>query len=374
MVQIKFSVAVASILGLTTAKKVFIDNDGLAPLQVLFPLAAGWEVLGISTSFGSSSVVDAAGTAFDILQTYNLSSCIPHYVGAQQPLLRTQDTFDAWQSLFGELVWQGAFASFYEDTYTWDNFTYNETLPGAIAMVEAVKANKDTDPVYIYAAGMMTTVAQAISIYPNLVKEAAGLYIMGGYFDQQYAAATGPSIVNDINTDINLMQDPEAAQIVLTANWSQIYIGANVTNYLVPSQALYDILINKAGGLSVLEDTPYFEFVSNLVATGNYSENTSEQTLPFWDEVVSAFMVWPDLIESTTNFSVAVDTSFYSPFYGSLRIWGADYAPKGAITGNATIVNKINDDKFYDLLVSTYFQDWRQYCEVGGPVALAGYE
>ncbi|KAG2735750.1 hypothetical protein G9P44_001964 [Scheffersomyces stipitis] len=373
MVQISKVLVAASVAGLTAAKKVFIDNDGLAPLQVLFPLLAGWEVLGISTSFGSSSTVDSAGAAYDVLTAYNLTSCIPHYVGAQQPLLRTQDTFDTWQSLFGELVWQGAFAPSYEDLYSWDNITYNDSVPGAVALIEAVKANKDTDPVYIYAAGMMTTVAQAISLYPDLVKDAAGLYIMGGYFDQQFAAGTGTPIVNDINTDINLMQDPEAAQIVLTANWTELYIGANVTNYLVPSQELYDRLITKAGGYSVLEENSYLEPVLNLVATGNYTENNSQQTLPFWDEVVSAFMVWPDMVQSTTNFSVAVDTQFYSPFYGSLRIWGAEFAPKGQITGNATIVNKIDDSRFYDLLVSTYFMDWRQYCEVGGPVTLEGY-
>ncbi|RCK62524.1 hypothetical protein Cantr_09423 [Candida viswanathii] len=352
-------------LSLVTSKKVFIDNDGLSALQVLFPLKAGWEVVGISASFGSSSAVDAVGVGSDILQTYNLTSCIPHYLGAQQPLLRNQETFDYWQDMFGSLVWQGAFAHGYEVSYSWSNITYDDSVAGAVAMVEAVKTNRDTDPVYIWAAGMMTTVAQALSLYPGLVNDSAGLYIMGGYFDTQYAAALGTPIVNDINTDINLIQDPEAAQIVLTADWKTLVIGANVTNYLVPSQELYDRLIARAGSLDVIEDDPYFALVLSLLGSGNYSENSSEETLPFWDEVVSAFMVWPDLIESTSEFSVAVDTLFYSPFYGNLRIWGHDYAPKGIKTGNATIVNKIDNARFYDLLIDTYFEDWRQYCATG---------
>ncbi|EMG46207.1 hypothetical protein SBY92_000936 [Candida maltosa Xu316] len=358
------------LVSFVSSKKVFIDNDGLSALQVLFPLKAGWEIVGISGSFGSSSAVDSMGAGYDVLKTYNLTSCIPHYLGAQQPLLRNQQTFDYWQDMFGELIWQGGFSHSYQDTYSWDNFTYNDSIPGALAMIEAVKANKDTDPVYIWAAGMMTTVAQAISLYPNLVNESAGLYIMGGYFDTQYAAASGTPIVNDINTDINLIQDPEAAQIVLTADWNELVIGANVTNYLVPSQELYDRLIDKAHGFTTIEDDPYFGELSALLATGNYTENTSEEKLPFWDEVVTAFMVWPDLIEDSSDFSVAVDTSFYSPFYGNLRIWGHDYAPKGVKTGNATIINKITDSRFYDLLVDTYFEDWRQYCSVKGPVEL----
>jgi inosine-uridine nucleoside N-ribohydrolase len=369
----KFSVAVLALVSVADAKKVFVDNDGIFPMNILLPLLAGWEIVGVSTSFGSASSVDAAGTAYDILNTYNLSSCIPHYIGAQQPLIRNNQTFKAWEELFGALVWEGAYSSFYEDMYTWENITYNDSMPAAVALIEAVKANKDTDPIYIYAAGMMTTVAQAISLYPKLVKESAGLYIMGGYFDTQYAAATGSSIVVDINTDINLIQDPEAAQIVLTADWNELVIGANVTNYVVPSQGLYDRLIEKAGGYEVLESNPYFKSVLGLVGTGNFTANSEQQTLPFWDEVVSAFMVFPDMVKSSTNVSCAVDTQFYSPFYGNLRIWGHDFAPKGVPTGNATIINKIDDGMFYDLLVSTYFKDWRQYCEVGGPVALEGF-
>ncbi|RCK59684.1 hypothetical protein Cantr_07492 [Candida viswanathii] len=319
--------------------KVFIDNDGLSALQVLLPLKLGWEVVGISASFGSSSA--------------NVSSCIPHYLGAQQPLLRKQETFDYWQDMFGSLVWKGAFAPAYEDSYSWSNITYDDSVAGAVAMVEAVKANRDTDPLYLWAAGMMTTVAQALSLYPGLVNDSAGLYIMGGYFDTQYAAALGTPI------------DPEAAQIVLTADWKTLVIGANVTNYLVPSQELYDRLIARAGSLDVIEDDLYFALVLSLLGSGNYTENSSEEALPFWDEVVSAFMVWPDLIERTSEFSMTVDTLFYSPFYGNLRIWDHDYAPMVVKTGSVTIVNKIDDARFYDLLIDTYFEDWRQYCATG---------
>lgn len=370
-ISFKAVASIATLLVSANARKIFIDNDGLSALQVLFPIAAGHEVLGVSTSFGSASVVDGAGQAYDIFETYNLSACIPRYIGARQPLLRTYDTFQAWESLFGELVWQGAFSPDYEDSYSWSNFTYNDSMAGAVALIEAVKANKDTDPVLVYAAGMMTTVAQALSIYPDLAKDAAGLYIMGGYFDNQYAQATGDAITIDINTDINLIQDPEAAQIVLTADWDEIMIGGNVTNYLVPSQKLYDILEEKAGGLEEIRSNPYFADVSSLLGTGNYTENSSEETLPFWDEVVSAYMSWPELVWETTNASVAVDTSYYSPFYGSLRLYNPEWAPsKGYKVANATIVDKIDDDKFYGLLVDTFFKNWTQYCEVHGPVEL----
>jgi inosine-uridine nucleoside N-ribohydrolase len=306
------------------------------------------------------------------MQSYNLTDCIPLYLGAQQPLLRTYDTFQEWERLFGNLVWQGAFQPGYEDTYTWDNVTNLNEMPGAIALIEAVKKYKDTDPITIYMCGLATTVAQALSIYPQMVNETAGIFMMGGYVDVQLAAATAKnSITIDINTDINLMQDPEAAQMVLTAGWKELYIGGNVTNYLVPSQTLYNKIIERAGGMEIIDDSPYLKYVLSLLGTGNYTENNDQQTLPFWDEVVSAYMSWPDMILETSDITVAVDTSFYSPFYGSLRVWNPEWAPTAGVkVANATLVDKIDDEMFYNLLIDNYFKNWTQYCEVYGPVEL----
>lgn len=364
MVSFKNLVCLAS-LALVDAKKIFIDNDGLTGLQTLFPLFGGHEILGISMSFGSASTVDSTGMAYEILKEYNLTSCIPLYVGAQGPLLRTNETFHIWEQLYGELYWQGAFSASYEDLYTWDDIRYNDTLPGAMALINAVRENKDTDPVVIWAAGMMTTVAQALSLYPNLTQESGGIYIMGGYFDNQYAQSTGSGIVYDVNTDINLIQDPEAAQIVLTADWPELVIGGNVTNYLVPSQELYDRLIAKGGSLELIDADPYLYSVQNILFSGNYSANNEQQTLPFWDEVVSSYMAFPDMVKSSINVSCAVDTSFYSPFYGNLRIWGNEFAPKGQKTGNATIITEVDDARFYDMMIEILFKDWRQYCHTG---------
>lgn len=365
------SIIATALLNAADAKKIFIENDGLSPMQLLFPLAAGHDVVGVSSSFGSCSVVDCIGVASVIMQDYNLTQCIPLHLGAEQPLLRTNETFQLWETLFGELVWQGGWAPGYVDSYTWDNVTNKDDTPAAIALINAVKKYKDTEPITIYMAGLATTVAQALSIYPQMVDEVAAVYMMGGFVDTQLAAATGDSITIDINTDINLIQDPEAAQMVLTAGWKELYIGGNVTNYVVPSQTLYDLFIERAGGLDVIEDVPYLSWVSTLLGTGNYSENNDQQTLPFWDEVVAAYMSWPEMVLETTDITVAVDTSFYSPFYGSLRAWNPEWAPKNGVkVANATLIDKIDDQKFYGLLLDTYFKNWTQFCEVGGPVEL----
>ncbi|GMM38656.1 hypothetical protein DASC09_059950 [Saccharomycopsis crataegensis] len=366
--------AATSLVSIAQSRKVFIENDGLEALQLLIPLYGGVEVVGMSMSFGSYSAVDAVAAGYNVLKEYNMTSCIPLYLGAQQPLLQTNDTFQMHSQLFGAPVWEGGFSPDYEDSYTWDEVDYDQDTPGAIALIEAVKKYKDTDPVMIFAAGMMTTVAQALSIYPKLAEEAAGLYIMGGYIDTQYAQAVGTAIQVDINTDINLIQDPEGAQIALTAPWKELYIGGNVTNYLVPSQELYNRIIAKAGSLEAINNNTYFTALQDIVYTGNYAENNDQETLPFWDDVVSFFMTYPELITSSTNVSCAVDTSFYSPFYGNLRIWGADFAPTAGVkVGNGTLVNSIVDSQFYDTMIEVLFQDWTQYCHTGTYAPLAGY-
>lgn len=359
--------AIASVLATANSKKVFIENDGGDVGVTLIPLLAGWEIVGVSGSLGSASYVDAVGGQAKVLEEYNLTQCIPCYAGASTPLLRTNDTFHVWEDLYGSLVWQGAWAPDYVDTYTWDDFTYNKTTPGAIALIEAVKANKDSDPIEIFSAGTLTTVAQALSIYPDLVKDAAGIYVMGAYIDGQYAKATGNAITDDLNTDINIIQDPEAAQMVLTADWDHIIIGGNVTNYEVPSQEIYDEMIDRADGLKNIRTSPYLPAVNQTVQSGNYTINAKndQNVLPFWDPVVSAIMAYPEIILEKTEVALAVDTAYNSPFYGTVRIWSHDRAPKAIKTGNVTIIDSIDKDEFYDILMDSYFQNYTNYCTDG---------
>lgn len=357
---------------LVACTRVFIENDSANAGTILIPLMAGWDIVGISASFGSSSYVDALGGHSEILQTYNLLECIPLYGGASQMLVRTNETFQKWEDLYGRLTWEGGWSPFYQDTYTWDNVTYDDSMPGAVAMVNAVKKYSKTDnPVTIFAAGTLTTVAQAISIYPDLVKEAAGLYIMGGYLDSQYARATGPSIQDDFFSDINLYQDPEAAHLVLTSAWKDIYIGGNVTNAEKPSQEIYDRYIHRAGGMAKINSDPYYDVLkSEILHTGNYTKNTEQETLPFWDSVVSSYMVHPKIVTGETKAALSVDTAFGSPFYGWARIWSHDRKPVALPTGNVTIIDSINKSAFYDDIVNAFFQNYTQYCTTGKVVPL----
>lgn len=334
---------------------VFLDNDGLTPLNLILPLLGGMKVVGVSGSFGDPSLPDAMGQAADVLANYSVSSCIPLYAGASQPFLRNENTFEAWEELFGEFVWKGAWTEGYTDSYNLSDVSYNKELPAAMALIQA--ARQYPGELEVYAAGLMTTVAQAVSMWPELVDNVKALWIMGGFIDNQYMQVTGGDTVNDVNTDFNLMFDPEAAEKVLTAGFKQVYIGGNVTNYIFPPQSMLDKFIEDFGYENITTSSDLFA-VSSFIGTGN----ASDITLPLWDEAVSAYMAFPEYITSSMNVSVAVDTAFESPFYGNLRIWPSNLKPKKGRWANATYVNSVDKTALLEKMYSALVLDWSTYC------------
>lgn len=91
----------------------------------------------------------------------------------------------------------------------------------------------------------------------------------------------------DINSDINLMIDPEASKIALTANFPNIVIAGNVANQVISSQEFLDEIYEVKN--------PYSELMYNYYGT----------SFPFWDETAMALLIDPTLNtnSSTGNFS-----------------------------------------------------------------------
>ena len=113
------------------------------------------------------------------LATGNLTSCIPVYKGAAQPLVLTKDTYKQWQQLHGEIVWQGAWASDYQDPIPANaSYTYNDTVGAVQWIMDTVKNSEDD--VTIVSAGTMTNLALALTQWPEMA-EKVKLVIMGGY-------------------------------------------------------------------------------------------------------------------------------------------------------------------------------------------------
>lgn len=81
--------------------------------------------------------------------------------------------------------------------------------------------------VTILEAGPMTNLALAIRLDPSFAATAKQLVFMGGLLDTNMMSITGNA---DFASDFNMIFDPEAAHITLTALWPSITVVGNISN------------------------------------------------------------------------------------------------------------------------------------------------
>ncbi|SCV04765.1 LAME_0H21066g1_1 [Lachancea meyersii CBS 8951] len=352
--------AIAGLASSAIAEVFIVDNDTPTALQVLLPLAAGKQVLGITTNLGDYDTEAATYEAAMALSTGNLTSCIPVYRGAEQPLVFDNNTYHLWQDLYGEIVWQGAWGTDYESPVPANaSFEYNKTVGAPQWIMDTVKNSEEN--VTIVAAGTMTNLALALAQWPGMA-EKVKLVIMGGFVDAQIAQVTGGDLINDLYSDFNLMIDPEAAQTALTAPWKELVIVGNISSQVFPTQDLFNELIAQSGGLTAIKNTAALGYVQETVGNGT----VPSFNLPYWDEVASAIATSPEIVTGSYEAYVSVDTTFSSPFYGSLRMYPSNLrAKKGVRTGKATMITSVDVDKFNSMIVDALVRDWTNFCKTG---------
>ncbi|EPQ50816.1 nucleoside hydrolase [Gloeophyllum trabeum ATCC 11539] len=328
-----------------------LDNDWSSTAFAVFLMAldGGIDVLALTDCTGDTWQHQETLHALATLELGNLS-CIPVVPGATWPLLQTPERLQAWESIYGPLVWQGAFAA---PNYTAEaqgadptGGDPNRIVPAAFVeglpatkpmnttnaanfMVEMVR--KYPGQVSIYAAGPLTNVALAVRMDPDFAENAKELVIMGGYVDVELLQATGSLLMANINSDINLIMDPEAASIALTAPFPNITIAGNVANQVISTQAFLDQVIQ----------------VNNSYSNLMYKYYGTE--FPFWDETAMALLVDPSINTNSTNVFVAVDTAYGSPSYGNIHVYQKALAPPN--TRSVQYVFEVDGGKLQDMIM-----------------------
>ncbi|XMA08545.1 hypothetical protein WAI453_001336 [Rhynchosporium graminicola] len=323
-----------------------IDNDWLSAgfIPYLQALDAGIEILAITSSTANSWQKQCAYHALASLEVGNLS-CIPVYEGATYPLINTYERFQAWEAIHGKLPWQGAFTPYNataeamgrdptagSDPNRIVKGAFPEGLPNitAVAGVSAAQimiesVHKYPGQVSIYTAGALTSVALAVRTDEKFASLAKELVVMGGYVDVNMFQATGSVRQADINSDINLMFDPEASKIALTADFPNIVIAGNVANQVQSTQEFLDEIYEVKN--------PYTELVHKYYGT----------KFPFWDETAMAILIDPSIATNTSTVYLDVDISYGSPSYGNIHLYSEYLKPPNV--RNVTYVNHIDADK-----------------------------
>ncbi|KAJ5936278.1 hypothetical protein N7454_005576 [Penicillium verhagenii] len=308
-----------------------MDNDWSTTSFVpyLIALDGDIEILALASDTANNWQPQGALHAVATLEAGNLS-CIPVYPGATFPLINNPQRLNAWQEIHGKLPWQGAFAP--ENTTAeadgndptsgnpnrivkaafkegFPKGTPENTTSAANFMVEMV--HKYPGQVSIYSAGALTNVALAVRMDERFAELAKELVIMGGYVDLNLLMATGSILLADIQSDINLIIDPEASKIALTANFPNITIAGNVANQVFPSQEFADEVHSVPNPYSKL----FYDYY--------------DLSFPFWDETAAALMVDPSIATNRTEVYLDVDISYGSPNYGNIHVYQKDLAPSG---------------------------------------------
>ncbi|GAJ27666.1 nucleoside hydrolase [Acidomonas methanolica] len=329
------SPSVAFAAGVGTQDLVILDNDFEGPatsnIDSLIPLLNNPHItlLGVTTVIGDDWENAESAHLRRFLEIARQTQ-IPVYEGATLPLINSRPLMRLREEHFGTIPWKGAWGGLGSIEASHDTQPplgplpegepklKAQPLPAALFMIQQVHAHPHQ--VTIIEAGPMTNLALAIRLDPDFAALARQLIFMGGYVGLGMEAATGNA---DNASDFNLLFDPEAAHITLTAPWPAITSVSNVSN---------DVFMSKADmeKLAASRHTPVTDYLAHYYAP-----------MPMWDETTTLLAADPSLIKKSVAVYMDVDLAS-GPHQGSVVLWSDANAPKKMGVRKVHIVQEID--------------------------------
>ena len=330
---------------------VLIDQDGSGPggsnqMAMLALLEApDVEVLGITMVTGDGWRDEETAHTLRMLELTGHAK-VPVARGAVFPLLRTEKETRLEEALDGKVAWLGAWGEVQTTTLTGTADGSTPIVPGQIvpgqivlgqivlgqikerspyaipAMAEGMPKTQAIEEdaahflvrqvrahphaVTIYAAGPMTNIALAISIDPEFAALTKGIVMMGGSLNPE---TEDPEFATSPRHEFNFWFDPEAARIVLRADWPRVDVTTVDVSIKAPfTQAMVNE-IAKAG-------TPAAKYIAA------WSQDRYYQ----WDELAACAWLDPTLIRKEKLVYMDVDVS-HGPSYGDTLTWTEKFKP-----------------------------------------------
>lgn len=199
-------------------------DDGAALLALLNTSA---EILGISTVYGNAPI-QVVNNNLPRLLNYAGREDIPVAQGASTALVEDVE----WQSFLA--TWQSQHGA----TPEWDRPTAAQTAVDFI--IEIVKQNPGE--VIILALGPLTNLALALQRSPKIVKQVKEVVLMGG------------SLSDVAEPEFNIRNDPEAAEMVLQADWPLRMLGLEITRQVLFTREDFAELNSGNPAVSLLQE------------------------------------------------------------------------------------------------------------------------
>ena len=322
---------------------VIEDNDFLGPggsdLQSTLPLIADPNVtlLGFTIVAGDAWENEESAHLRRFLEIAGHTG-IPVADGATLPLVNSVARMRLWELAYGTIPWKGAWGGLgpidkvpatqpavpkLDEGTPHLDASHERAADFLIRMVHA-----HPHQVTIVAAGPLTNLALAIRLDPDFAATAKQLVFMGGLIDTNMESVTGNA---DFASDFNMIFDPEAAHIVLTAAWPKIVSVGNVSNNVMMTKALMARITAKPSAFTA--------YLSRYFAP-----------LPMWDEMTAAIAVDPTLVTRAVTAYLDIDTN-PGVNYGHAHVWPANLVPKGMGLRPVSIVQAIDTRRFLDRFV-----------------------
>jgi inosine-uridine nucleoside N-ribohydrolase len=340
---LSFLLLASSFVASQPRRKVIINEDCSGPggsnMQTLAVLIQSplVEVLGITVVSGNQWRDEEVAHTLRLLEIMGRTD-IPVVPGAVFPLVRRREEAEMWQQRYGKVAFAGA----------WDDRWWHEPfvvppLPEGKPTIKPLnedaahflirKVHEFPQQVTIYEGGPMTNLALALSIDPQFPELAEELVFMGGSLSPQ---TDDPEFVDNPRHEFNFWFDPEAAEVVLRAQWRKIVCtptDISIKTHLTP-QMIKQIDTSA---------TPLAHYVARFYQSGQGGEY-------MWDELAAAAWIDPSLITKKESRYMSVDLG-RGAGYGNTLTWTENDKPKVTLQPVEIQVD-LDAEKFYRMFLS----------------------
>jgi len=326
-----------AVLPAQTKRKVIIDQDCAGPggtdMQAILALinSPETEVLGIAVLTGDAWRDEEVAHTLRMLEIIGRTD-IPVLPGAVFPLVSSKEYIAKWQTLYGKIVYQGAwnFAGHHAVHGPYEIPALPEGAPSAKASTESAAqflvrmVRKYPHEVTIYAAGPMTDLAVAMALDPQFPELSKELILMGASINPQ---TEDPEFSLSPTREFNFWMDPEASHAVLHGKWPRVVV--TTVDISVKTRMEKDLIeqVRKS-------PTPAAQYVAKY-AEANY----------LWDELAAVAWLDPSIITKSRKLYLDVNTD-KGAGYGNTLVWDAGHQP-----GLGEVLAEVQDDldkgKFY---------------------------